>query len=52
MFAILWQSSLALPTAEGDRSPLAGTEIPEREACAPENKSRILLGKYLLSKFH
>ena len=50
MFAILllWRSSLALPTAEGDRSPRADRETAERETLGlPENKSRILLGKYL-----
>ena len=49
MFAILWRSSLALPTAaEGDRSPCADRETTERETLGlPENKSRILLGKYL-----
>ena len=53
MFAILCRSSLALPTAEGDRSPLAGRETTGRETRKlPEKTSRILLGKYLLSKFH
>ena len=49
MFAILWRSSLALPTAaEGDRSPRADGETAKRETLGlPQNKSRILLGKYL-----
>ena len=48
MFAILWRSSLALPTAEGDRSPRADGETAKREKLGlPGNKSRILLGKYL-----
>ena len=48
MFAVLWRSSLALPTAEGDRSPRADGETAKRATLGlPEKKSRILLGKYL-----